>query len=216
MKVAIFLGFCLILVSCRRSRPEPSSETTTQAAEETTTEAVTTDAGEADDDVVSLVKSYIDSGTCGAVTTGSSCGDSAESYYREFEYNGRRVVVANGIPDHEAEHDQYFVNPNTRCERWTYMSLPLSPSLASSAISTDMGVTGLAVTGGTFYNHLSSPMGDVAMYNEGTSLDSCTGHSSSDGQYHYHANILCDQEAADPDTCKLIGYMRWAMNHQTF
>ena len=37
------------------------------------------------------------------------------------------------------------------------MSLPLSPSLASSAISTDMGVTGLAVTGGTFYNHLSSP-----------------------------------------------------------
>ena len=67
----------MILVSCRRSRPEPSSETTTQAAEETTTEAVTTDAGEADDDdVVSLVKSYIDSGTCGAVTTGSSCGDS--------------------------------------------------------------------------------------------------------------------------------------------
>ena len=48
---------------------------------------------------------------------------------------------------------------STRCERWrwTYMSLPLSPSLASSAISTDMGVTGLAVTGGTFYNHLSSP-----------------------------------------------------------
>ena len=60
MKVAIFLGFCLILVSCRKSRPGPSSETTTQAAEETTTEAVTTaNAGEADDDdVVSLVKSY--------------------------------------------------------------------------------------------------------------------------------------------------------------
>merc|ERR1719205_390635 len=105
MKVAIILGFCLVLVSCRGkgSRPGPSSDTTTQA--------VTTDAGEADDEVVTLVKSYIDSGTCGSVTTGSSCGDSAESYYREFEYNGRRVVVANGIPDHEAEHDQYFVNP---------------------------------------------------------------------------------------------------------
>lgn len=200
----------MILVSCKgkKNRPAPSSDTTTQAAEETTTEAVTNDVDDADDDVVTLVKSYIDSGTCGSVATGSSCGDSAESYYREFEYNGRRVVVANGIPDHEAEHDQYFVNPNTRCERWTYMSLPLSPSLASSALSTDMGVTGLAVTGGTFYNHLSSPMGDVAMYNEGTSLDSCTGHSSSDGQYHYHANILCDEEASDPDTCKLIGYMR--------
>mgnify|MGYP007045163968 CR=1 FL=1 len=91
---------------------------------------MTNDVEDADDDVVTLVKSYIDSGTCGSVATGSSCGDSAESYYREFEYNGRRVVVANGIPDHEAEHDQYFVNPNTRCERWTYMSLPLSPSLA--------------------------------------------------------------------------------------
>lgn len=39
------------------------------------------------------------------------------------------------------------------------MSLPLSPGKASTGTSTDMGVTGLAVTGGTFYNHLSSPMG---------------------------------------------------------
>ena len=56
---------------------------------------------------------------------------------------------------------------------------------------------------------ISNNDSDVAMYNEGTSLDSCTGHSSADGQYHYHANILCDQEAADPDTCKHIGYMRY-------
>ena len=88
------------------------------------------------------------------------------------------------------------------------MSLPLAPTKAGSASSTDMGVTGLAVTGGTFYNHLSSPQGDVAMYNEGTSLDSCTGHSSSDGQYHYHANILCDEAASDQDTCLHLGYMR--------
>merc|ERR1712227_438610 len=57
---------------------------------------------------------------------------------------------------------------------WTFMSLPLSPTQASSPVSTDMGVTGLANTGGTFYNHLSSPNGDVAMYNEGTSLASTT------------------------------------------
>ena len=161
-----------------------------------------------DDDVVTLVKSYIDSGTCNSVVVGDSCGDSAVSYYAEFEYNGRRVVVANDIPDHDAEHDQYRVNPNTRCERWTYMSLPLSPDLASAAVGTDLGVIGLAVTGGTFYNHLSSSDGEVAMYNEGMSLDSCTGHSSANNQYHYHANILCDEEASDPDTCKLIGYMR--------
>ena len=93
-----------------------------------------------------------------------------------------------------------------------FMSVPLSPGQGSSLEDTDMGVTGLAVTGGTFYNYLSSPQGDVALYNEGTSLDSCMGHSSSDGQYHYHANILCDlgsaAGASDADTCLLIGYMR--------
>ena len=67
---------------------------------------------------MSLVKSYIDAGTCGAVSTGSSCGDSAMSYYSEFEYNGQRVVINNGIPDHDAENDQFFVNPNVRCERY--------------------------------------------------------------------------------------------------
>ena len=103
-------------LSIFRGRPS-SQETTSEAGVDTTTEADTTVEAEEEDDVVSLVKSYIDSGACGSVTTGSSCGDSAESYYREFEYGGRRVVVANGIPDHEAEHDQFFVNPNTRCER---------------------------------------------------------------------------------------------------
>ena len=51
------------------------------------------------------------------------------------------------------------------------------------------------------------------MYNEGTSLDSCTGHSSADGQYHYHANIVCDSAATDPDTCKQIGWMRYIHSH---
>ena len=50
-------------------------------------------------------------------------------------------------------------------------------------------VIGLATTGGTFYNDLSSTDGDLALYNEGITLDSCNGHSSSDNQYHYHANI---------------------------
>ena len=74
-------------LSIFRGRPS-SQETTSEAGVDTTTEADTTVEAEEEDDVVSLVKSYIDSGTCGSVTTGSSCGDSAESYYREFEYGG--------------------------------------------------------------------------------------------------------------------------------
>ena len=60
-----------------------------------------------------------------------------------------------------------------------------------------MGTTGLAVTGGAFFNDWSSTDGDVALYNEGgprakisvlkkkiftgASLDSCFGHSSGAG-----------------------------------
>ena len=88
------------------------------------------------------------------------------------------------------------------------MSLPLTPEISTTASSTGMGVVALAVTGGTFFNHLSSTDGDVALYNEGTTLDSCTGHSNNVGQYHYHANILCDDDAADADTCKQVGWMR--------
>ena len=96
----------------------------------------------------------------------------------------------------------------------------------------------MAVTGGAFFNDLSNPDGSLALTNEvtsrhmsrvtlcniasrvtcqGTSLDSCLGHSAptstGGGQYHYHGNINCTQAgaatgAADPDTCKLIGYYR--------
>lgn len=74
---------CLALVTARRPRPTPAP------AEDTTTAAATTAAVDgvdtADDEVVVRVKSYIDAGSCGSVATGSSCGDSAQSYYAEFE-----------------------------------------------------------------------------------------------------------------------------------
>ena len=81
------------------------------------------------------------------VTTGSSCGDNATSYYAEFEYEGQRVVIVNGIPDHDAENDQFVVNPNTRCERWQFMAVPIDPSKGTDATETSMGVVSLAVTG---------------------------------------------------------------------
>jgi len=200
MKIILAVILSFILVVELRRTPPPRT---------TTTKTTTATAGDDDnDDVVNLVKSYIDAGTCNTVTTGSSCGDSANSYYAEFEYNGQRVVIVNGIPDHDAENDQFVVNPNTRCERWTFMTIPMSVSKDSSTTKTDMGVVSLALTGGTFYNQLSSPAGDVALPNEGQSLDSCAGHSSENSQYHYHANILCDDDAADASVCKQVGWSR--------
>ena len=133
-------------------------------------------------------------------------------YYNEFEYNGMRVVVSSGAPDHEAEHDQLKNNPNTRCERWQFMQVPLNPAKGSGE-ATSLGTIGLAVTGGGFFNHLSNPDGSLALTNEGPTLDSCLGHSAGGGTYHYHANINCTDAGAatganDVDTCLKIGYYR--------
>ena len=54
-----------------------------------------------DDEIVTRVKGYIDSSTCGTVTysdySESLCGDNGVSYYKEFIYNNKRVVVANNV-----------------------------------------------------------------------------------------------------------------------
>merc|ERR1719427_68050 len=78
----------LLLCATPSLQRGPRSSTTTTA---TATEA--SDTGTTDDDYVTLVKGYIDAGTCGEVSTGTNCGDSGTSYYNEFEYNGQRVVT---------------------------------------------------------------------------------------------------------------------------
>jgi len=157
-------------------------------------------------------KALIDAGTCERVSASSVCGSDVTGYYKEFEYNGMRVVVSSGAPDHPAEHDQFHSNPNTRCERWQFMQIPLNPAKGSGE-ATGMGTVGLAVTGGGFFNHLSNPDGSLALANEGPTLDSCLGHSAGGGTYHYHANINCTDAgsatgANNPDTCLKIGYYR--------
>jgi len=194
-----------------------------------------------DDTVVTRVKGYIDAGTCNTVSfsdfSTSECGDSATSYYKEFIYNNKRVIISNNIPDHPAESDMYNANPNLRCPGWQYIAMPIDPSKGSSITDTVLGTVGLAVTGGAFFNDLSNPDGSLALPNEGTSLDSCLGHSAPTsrpggggggmgpppgrykrqsnqaGQYHYHGNINCTDAGAasganNADTCKLIGYYR--------
>ena len=115
-----------------RGRSRPSSATPDETVDVTETvddtNAATTDATSADDDYVTLVKGYLDDGTCPSTSATTVCGDDATSYYKEFEYNGQRVVIANGIPDHDAETDAVHQNPNERCEIWQFMAVPLEPT----------------------------------------------------------------------------------------
>jgi len=166
-----------------------------------------------DDDVVIRVKSYIDSGTCDRVSSSTNCGNSAESYYKEFTYNGRRIVVSNQVPDPLPL--LYQPHEHEACERYQYISLPLQPAKGSSKQRTEMGSIGTAVTGAAFINDWSDRNGKVPMSFEALqwliwflNLDSCFGRSPRGG-----SNINCTDAgsatgAVDPDTCKLIGFYR--------
>ena len=61
--------------------------------------------------MTALVKSYIDSNTCKPVTypdySDTICRDNAKSYYEEFMYNGKRVIVTNNVGNkHECFSDR--------------------------------------------------------------------------------------------------------------
>jgi len=208
----IFIS-ALVGLSLQGRRGPPPSATTTLSAVTTAAAAATTTG--VYDGYMTLAKELIDSGSCPDVESNGNCYPDSDltSYFSTFTYNGKRVMVTSGVPDHEAEDEMVKANPNRRCEKWAFMSVPMDVGKASSYSSTDMGTTGLAVTGGHFYNVLSSTDGSLAAYNEIESLDSCFGHSETTGDYHYHANINCTEAGAatganDPDQCVLIGYMR--------
>ena len=62
------------------------------------------------------VAALIDAGTCEEISSNSNCGDEATGYYHTFEYQGSRIVISSGAPDHDAEYNQLSANPNSRCK----------------------------------------------------------------------------------------------------
>ena len=146
--------------------------------------------------------------------TGNCQNAPGNSYYSEMITSTTRTVLANGIPNHNYEHDAANPNPNQACEQKLVLSLPLNPSTGSYQDS-NLGPVGVSVTGGFIFNHLSNPMGDLAVPNEGPSLDSCHGHSEPTCRYHYHDINLsqsCTKGVAanmtlSGATCTLVGWM---------
>ena len=110
--ILLLLGLATPALARKGNRP--SQQETTAAPEFAGTTAGDTTEEDEEDEYVSLVKSYIDAGSCGQISTGSLCGEEATSYFTEFEYLGMRVIITNSIPDHEAESDAVKPNPNTR------------------------------------------------------------------------------------------------------
>ena len=146
--------------------------------------------------------------------SGNCDNNPGNSYYSEMVVGNTRTVLANGIPNHSYELDAVSPNPNKACEQRVALPLPLNPSLGTYHVSS-MGPVGISVTGGFIFNHLSSPTGDLAVPNEGPSLDSCRGHSEPTCRYHYHhINSLGSCHVTLPTnltlasaTCSLVGWM---------
>ena len=71
------------------------------------------------------MKALIDANSCGSVSTNDNCGDDATGYYETFEYNGNRVIIVSGAPDHDAESELFIeggrFNPNTRCKMISFV-----------------------------------------------------------------------------------------------
>jgi hypothetical protein len=140
------------------------------------------------------------------------CGANARHLYNNTVVGTDRVIFTRGIPDsnvYQTFASGNAANPNSACEHPVTVSVPASPSLQSSHVTSPLGPVGVLVTGGFIYNHLDGPesdTADLAIPNRETSLDTCNGHPDVDCRYHYHKNPeACFTGYND---CSLIGYLR--------
>merc|ERR1711935_1270673 len=164
MRTFILLSLLIVLVAARRKPGDgqnggSASSTAAPTAAPTTTAAPATTAEPTYGSVIA------ETNPGDAVASNSNCGDDAEGYYEEYTADDTRYIVVSGAPSHAAEYDQDHANPNTRCERWQYVAVPLEWSASGSDYQA-LGVIGYVMSGGTVYDHRSSPQGDLASYYE--------------------------------------------------
>ncbi|CAL4110319.1 unnamed protein product [Meganyctiphanes norvegica] len=188
-------------------------DTTTTTSTTTTTAAATTT--EITAELLISAVSLQSSGTC-YKTSRSTCGCSVT--YEDSEVYSTivgdyRIVASNGVPNHVYETGQVHANPNDACPHEVYMAVPANPTKGDTFNSYGMGIVGISISGGFLYNHLSSPAGDLAVYNEWESFDTCNGHSDQFCRYHYHEVPVC---IAGEGNCTMVGYMRDGFAVHTF
>ena len=92
-------------------------------------------------------------------------------------------------------------------EQFKSVCFPKEPTRDEEFKKTAMGPVGIMLSGGYLYNHLASPSGDAAVYNEEKSLDNCNGHADPSKRYHYHSVPKCIDGAQDMEKSVLLGYL---------
>lgn len=134
------------------------------------------------------------------VCTGN-CGLGLAAKYSVSVNATHRTITTNGIPSHSYYTNfpaGHVANPNSVCEQFRQMTLPLTPTRGTTYTILPLGPVGILNSGGFIYNHLDGTYNttdDLALY-RAVSLDTCNGHPDQDCRYHYHMN---------PGTC-IVNY----------
>ncbi len=135
--------------------------------------------------------------------------------------NGSMKYVSNGIPNHARQAEYALPTGGTRvpgassayagadptvAQSYNY-SIPLTPTKAASPTSTSLGTIGVMISGAALFNPYEGDGTTVAMASNFTVknaagkdvafLDSCNGHPTPMGSYHYHALPPCVTATVD-------------------
>lgn len=127
--------------------------------------------------------------------------------------SGSNVIIStDGQPDYKSSYfetsnscyeefdsDERYSNPNTLGEQTIVVTVPMTPTMASSTMS--MGAVGIAANGVAIFNNAANPPDNI--YDEIDTFDKCEGHPAGT-MYHYHSEPTSITSADD----NFVGVMR--------
>lgn len=95
----------------------------------------------------------------------------------------RYIIYSNGLPDHATQQ----VNPNTATAQNIELTIKQSPTVDTTNINCiPMAMIGLTKHGVAVYNLLTSSYKNAVEGSDAETFDSCDGHPTNTGSYHYH------------------------------
>lgn len=120
------------------------------------------------------------------ISTQAGAGSAYPDPWVNVSCSGSTVTIqANGIP----HYPFVAITPNGLAARDVTIRLPQSPQMAANPTDIPLlGIAGISVTGMVFFGPNEAarpdPYGDPVA---NRIMDSCAGHTSPGGQYHFHA-----------------------------
>lgn len=157
-----------------------------------------------------------------AAQVSAELGEWGENVSLEFT-DETMIIRSNGLPDHEIlevypalslvdNKTTYMIEAQ---EQMMLVEVPLNPELAEEPTSTEIGLIGIAISGGLFYSPFEADGTTVALdanfeVDGIPFVDACNGHPNPLAvQYHYHGVPTCITDVLDEEGehSVLLGYL---------